>query len=73
MYVCICNAINERKVDEAIAGGAQSVSRIYKHNGCVPKCGKCVPLMRERLGRCIAEVLMPDNSGPALLPVPVSA
>ena len=64
MYICICNAINERKVDEAIARGAQSVSRIYKHNGCVPKCGKCVPLMRERLQEIIAPVLLPE--APAL-------
>ena len=49
MYVCVCNAINERKVDEAITAGAQSVGRIYKHHGCAPKCGKCIPLIRERL------------------------
>ena len=49
MYVCVCNAINERKVDEAISAGAHTVARIYKHHGCAPKCGKCIPLMRERL------------------------
>lgn len=45
----MCNALNERKVDEAIAAGASSVGRIYKCHGCVPKCGKCIPTMRERL------------------------
>ena len=49
MYVCVCNAINDRKVEEAIAAGARSVARIYKHHACAPKCGKCIPLMRERL------------------------
>ena len=49
MYVCICNGLNERKVNEALTGGAVTVSRIYKHFGCAAKCGKCVPVMRDML------------------------
>jgi bacterioferritin-associated ferredoxin len=54
VYICVCNALNERKVDEAIAAGARSVARIYRYHGCAPKCGKCIPLMRERLREALA-------------------
>ena len=49
MYICVCNAINDRKIEDALAAGACSVARIYKHHGCAPKCGKCIPLIRERV------------------------
>lgn len=49
VYICVCNALNERKVDEAIGAGARSVAGIYKCHGCTPKCGRCIPMMRERL------------------------
>ena len=47
VYVCVCNAINDRMVDEAVTAGARSVGRVYKHHACAPRCGKCIPLMRE--------------------------
>ena len=50
MYVCVCNAINERSVAQAIEAGASKVSDIYRANGCAPRCGKCVPDMRKALG-----------------------
>lgn len=55
MYVCICNALNENKVRAALDGGATKVGQIYRHHGCAPRCGKCVPTMRQLLGDvCIA-------------------
>lgn len=33
----------------AIESGAQCVSEVYKHHGCAPQCGKCVPYVRESL------------------------
>lgn len=49
MIICICNGINDRMVQDALAAGASKVAHLYRHNGCAPKCGKCVPIMRERL------------------------
>ena len=54
MYVCICNALNERKVKEAMASCPGSVSRIYKHHGCTPQCGKCVPVLRDMVRESFA-------------------
>ena len=56
MYVCICNGINERSVHAAIEGGAAKVSDIYRANGCVPRCGKCIPDMRQALDAKSVEI-----------------
>ena len=46
MYVCICNAINERAVRSALDEGAHNAGAVFARNGCAPQCGKCVPEMR---------------------------
>lgn len=50
MYVCICNALREREVGAAIRDGARTAGQVYRHLGCTPRCGKCVPTMRDMLG-----------------------
>lgn len=50
MYVCICNALNDRKVDEALSGGASTVSDVFKHHGCSPRCGSCINHVRDKVG-----------------------
>lgn len=47
MYICLCNSLREKDMAAAIESGAQCVSEIYKHHGCAPQCGKCVPYVRE--------------------------
>ena len=49
MYVCICNALNTRTVNQAIDGGAETVGQVYKACGAVPQCGKCKCTIREML------------------------
>lgn len=49
MYFCLCNCLKDKDMTAAIEGGAQCVSDVYKHNGCTPQCGKCVPYVRELL------------------------
>jgi bacterioferritin-associated ferredoxin len=41
--------LKEKDMATAIESGAQCVSDIYKHHGCKPQCGKCVPYVRESL------------------------
>ena len=48
MYVCLCHGINVRQVRAAIdEGGAGSAAQVYRHYDCRPRCGKCVPMMRD--------------------------
>ena len=46
MFVCICNAITDRQVGEALSRGVGCARDIYAFHGCRPQCGRCVPQMR---------------------------
>jgi bacterioferritin-associated ferredoxin len=41
VYVCICNAVNERAVREAVGRGCRTVGEVYRSCGARPQCGKC--------------------------------
>lgn len=50
MYICICNALTDRKLKEAIAtSGSRCPKDVYAACGCRAKCGKCVQVVRELL------------------------
>jgi len=48
MYLCICNAITDRQA-RSHGSASCSVAAFYRALGVKPKCGKCVPLVREML------------------------
>ena len=48
MYLCICNAITDRQA-RSHRSASCSVAAFYRALGVKPKCGKCVPLVREML------------------------
>lgn len=50
MYVCICNAMKDKELDDAVNSGASSVSDVFKHHGSSPKCGSCVKHIRDKVG-----------------------
>lgn len=51
MYVCICNALTESQVEEALSSGPTSVSEVYEVLGCKPQCGGCCKEIKSRLRR----------------------
>lgn len=46
MYVCICHALNDKKVKAALDNGATNPASVFRHHNCQVQCGKCVPMMR---------------------------
>ena len=46
MVVCICNAIRESDVREAVRKGASCPNSAYQSLGRRPKCGQCLPYAR---------------------------
>ncbi|MGK0405506.1 MAG: bacterioferritin-associated ferredoxin [Oleispira sp.] len=42
MYVCICHAVNEETIHQAVADGANSVRDIRRCLELGSKCGQCV-------------------------------
>jgi bacterioferritin-associated ferredoxin len=52
MYLCVCNAIRDRDACahvKSVNVDCPSVAMIYRALGVKPKCGKCVPLVRQLL------------------------
>jgi bacterioferritin-associated ferredoxin len=47
MYVCLCNRITDRQVRTQAAGGNCTLGSVHNSLGIAPKCGKCLPMMRD--------------------------
>ena len=47
MYVCLCNRITDRQVRTQAAGGNCTLGSVHSSLGIAPKCGKCLPMMRD--------------------------
>ncbi len=46
MVVCVCNAIRESEVRDAVRKGASCPYSAYQSLGRRPKCGQCLPYAR---------------------------
>ncbi len=66
MYICVCNAISERQVQEAIAQGAADLSDLQAQLGIATCCGQCADTATDYLpgGRYATEFV----STPAVAP-----
>ena len=51
MYVCICRAVTERQISEAVQGGARTLKDLKHKLGVACECGLCAPCART----CIEE------------------
>lgn len=49
MFICICSAITERQVIQAVADGAQSLADLQVDLGVAMCCGRCADTASEYL------------------------
>ena len=49
MFVCNCNGIRCKQVDEAIKAGARRPAAVHAHHGCKAQCGRCLPEIADRI------------------------
>ena len=66
MYVCICKAVTERQIREAVDDGVRSMRELYHYYGVATSCGKCAKLTREVLNNAVASAL--DDASDAEYP-----
>ena len=52
MYVCVCRAVSDRKIRQAVAAGACSVRELKDGLGVGSVCGRCVPEARQLIAEC---------------------
>ena len=58
MYVCICNGVTDRDIQDAASRGARTVKDLRRELGVASECGKCAS--------CAHEVLCEARRGAAL-------
>ena len=50
MFVCVCNAISDRQIQETVAAGATSLTDLQNTLGVATSCGCCADLAVSYLG-----------------------
>jgi bacterioferritin-associated ferredoxin len=51
MYVCLCNGFTDGQVRQVSTAACGSAAEVYRQLGVRPRCGKCVPMVREMVRR----------------------
>lgn len=49
MYVCVCNAVNDRQVKQALSKGIRSLHELHVYMGYKSCCGKCTACIRKMI------------------------
>jgi len=62
MFICICQAIRDREIDDAIRAGARRPVDVFRACGKNPQCGSCACDIRQRIAQNVAQ-----EQAPALL------
>ncbi len=75
MYICVCNAISERHVQEAIAQGAKDLSDLQAQLGVATCCGQCAETATDYLpgGQYAADAMPPAVEPDHVVQVPMLA
>ena len=47
MIVCVCNAIREKELRDAVRCGSEKPADVYARLGRKPKCGQCLSFARD--------------------------
>jgi bacterioferritin-associated ferredoxin len=56
MYVCICNAVTDSAIRQAVSEGARSLRDLSAQTGCSTQCGRCVHVARDVLDEALSEI-----------------
>ncbi len=65
MYVCVCNAVTERDIGEAVSCGASTLRHLRQELGVADTCGRCATHARDCLRTALAGQTS-DAGGPCL-------
>jgi bacterioferritin-associated ferredoxin len=54
MYICICHAVTDSAIDEAVNDGATSFRDLSFATGCGTQCGSCVTQARHVMNEALS-------------------
>ena len=55
MYVCVCNAVTDSDIRNAVDSGVCSIRQLRQKTGCTSTCGCCKELAVEILQQAMAD------------------
>lgn len=55
MYVCLCKAITDSDILDAVNGGVRTMRQLARQTGCSSNCGRCAVTAAEILGSATAK------------------
>ena len=55
MYICVCHAVNERRIEKAVDEGVRSIKGLCLATRAGTCCGKCLPEAKQRLHQAIEQ------------------
>jgi len=64
MYVCVCNAVTERHIGQAVREGVSTLRELRTKLGVAGECGRCASCARDCLRSALNE--QATTTGPAL-------
>lgn len=62
MYVCICNNVTERDIEQAVRAGARSVDCLTRELGVSSCCGQCRCTADDVLNEALRAVIGRDHA-----------
>ena len=65
MYICICHAVTEQQIRDAVREGAATVAELGARLGVSSGCGSCRPLAKEVLEQTLQLAGLPENRAAA--------
>ena len=65
MYVCVCNAVTDRAIKEAVQAGATRLRDLSRTLRVATCCGRCAPSAQDCLDAAVREL---RGSAPCALP-----
>ncbi len=61
MYVCLCKAVTDNQIREAVQNGATQFGQVRKELGLASQCGKCGILAREVFAESVQHTVDEDQ------------
>ena len=55
MYVCLCKAVTDQDIREAVDGGVHTVNQLADNCGVGTGCGRCQPMAQELIDQHLSE------------------
>lgn len=62
MFVCVCNAVTDRDIEEAVSAGATNLRELKSRLGVASQCGSCATEAMQLLEQKLARPPIADKS-----------